>query len=287
MKEGALPMKNIGQKIVVTLGVVAGALFVLNWARFALMDIHPMVLVIFSPVIVTVIAKFINNGDEDEGKMSQAYKKKFPKNLMAFRVFCVLAGGISLLIAIDETAEISLVLPEAILEIGEYVYLIILALAGVVWVVSEVVRRDFPWGLFRLVERLASVLLICVGVYLATQVVSMIVGPYIVYVGVILLPLVMAGAVVILWKMLWEAWLWLMYRDPEERKKVKIEIVRTEARRAYQELQNQKMWDNARPKDFWGNPYTARDQDGYIKQVRKTSDGTFVDKDGNEYRKAE
>lgn len=267
------------KKILKTIGAIAGVLLALNWARYALMDIHPMAFVVFSPVIATVIAKIISARHGDEGKMSRAYKKRSPKNKLAFHAFCILAAIIPLLIGLEEADGIGPAFPAALLEVGAYVYLAVLALAGVAWIVSEVVRRDFPWGLFRLIERLVFVFLICVGVYL----VATIVGPYLVYIGMILIPAIMIRAVMLLWDLLWEAWLWLRYPDPEKRKAVKREIAQMEWRRMQRERQNQEKWDNARPKDFWGNPYTGRDQDGYVKQLRKTSDGTYVDKDGHEY----
>ncbi len=277
-------MKGKMKKVFITIGTIMGVLFVLNLARYAFMDVHPIVFAVFSPVIITVIAKFISKGDGDEGKMSKAYKAKFPKNKLAFQLFSVLTGVIPLVIAVEETVQINTVLPAAVVDVGSYVYLVVLALAGLFWAVSEVVRRDFPWGIFRLMERLVILVLVCLGAFLVGKILAMTIGPYLIYIGVILIPAMMLAAVMLLWKLLWEGLLLVMYRDPEERRKARLQIARAEARRMYQEQQNEKKWNDAKPKDFWGNPYTARNQDGCIKKVRKTMDGTYVDKDGNEYR---
>ncbi|MBQ7344710.1 MAG: hypothetical protein IJW45_01430 [Oscillospiraceae bacterium] len=267
--------------------IVIGGVVAVVWGRYLLMDVHPMTFVIFSPVILTVVAKIISWAQGDQGKMSREYKKRFPKNRQAYMICCALTCMIPVFVVVDEVMPSGDVLPETVVDIVGYIYLAVLAVAAVVWILTEVIRRDFPWGIFRLIERTVLLFCVCVGAYFVAVLIGNTVGPYVVYVAAILVPVLMIIASVMLTKLLGQLIFVIFVPDPEKRKQMRREADREEARRWRRERANWEKWEAAKPRNGFFQPYTVRDEDGYRREVRKTSRGTFVDKDGNEYKEIE
>ena len=72
----------------VRIAVIGGLAALLAWRANWFDGINARALVVLIPLILTLIAKLISRCKGDEGKMSRAYKEKFPCNRGFYRLFC-------------------------------------------------------------------------------------------------------------------------------------------------------------------------------------------------------
>ncbi len=247
----------------------------------------PLVLMM-APLFLTAVAKVISSAKGAEGKMSRTYKDEHTRNRRFYRLFCALLLVMPIGFSAQNTFHFDTMFSISTKweNIISAIYLAVVGVCAVGWIVTEVVRKnDFPWGIFRLVERLVYAVLLTAGAYLALTLVFSIfkenptLGKIFVYGGMIV-------AVVLFFWLAWMVFWWMVelvliiFRVDREKRKAIIEEMKT----AFEGSSEKTEWEEASSRDWLGREYRLYDSWGNSQELRRKSDGTYIDRGGNHYK---
>lgn len=265
---------------IAVIGILAALLaWRANW--FDGMD--ERVLLVFAPVILMLAAKVISLCNGDDGKMSRAYKARFPRNRGFYRLFCALVMIVPVIVVLENGVHEDILVLPLLRRIAEIAWLALLAVSGVTWILTELIRRDFPWGVFRLIERLFWLALLVAGVFLVSRLLVMLVEAYPVFFTAVLYLVIGAAllaAAGVAWRLFNELILVVLIPNREKRASYKREAERKAYEEMEREREHRREWDAA----WLSRDYHGVDQRSFEVEVRKTTDGLYVDKEGNKYK---
>lgn len=244
-------------------------------------------LLVFAPVILMLAAKVISLCNGDDGKMSRAYKARFPRNRGFYRLFCVLMMLVPVIVVLENGVHEDVLVLPLLRRIAEIAWVALLAVSGVTWILTELIRRDFPWGIFRLLERLVWAALLVAGTFIGSRFIVMLVEAYpVFFTGLLYLLVAVAlfAAAVTAWRLFNELTLIVLIPDKEARERIKREAEHAAYEEMMRERERRREWDAAST-DWLNRNYHGVDGEGNRRELRKTSDGLYVDRDGNKYKK--
>ena len=277
--------------------LILAAILIVVWlfASRTVQNLNPVTWLALSPFFLTFGAKIVSCCQGSEGKMSREYKNGFRMNRRFYRIFCGQFMLIAAYIAFQNTTMLyDTILPPWLQRCLEIVFLVFFGLCSVGWLVTEIVRKDFPWGLFRLIERFFYLGVLVATAYMGTDFVVQLVmeyGSFFHGIAMIALTVIAFFTLIQLFVLLvnafFELYLWISVPDKEEREAFKQKCETEEFLRRWKELQIQMRWDNAQKTNFWGQQYVAQNEHGSYFKIAKTGEGTYMDQDGKEYREIE
>lgn len=252
-------------------------------------DIKPVVPLLLAPVVLTAAAKLYSNSKGAEGKMSHAYKNEHTRNKRFYRLFC----GLLLIMPIAISAQNAfhfdtfISISTKVENIISVIYLIPLCTCLFGWTLTELIRKnDFPWGIFRLVERLVYAILLAVGTYVVLTLVFSIFKEY-PTLGQILGLIGMFAAFVLFLVLANLVFWWMVelvmiiFGVKYAKRKALIEEWKT----AFESPAPKTEWEEASSHDWLGREYRKVDSWGNTSDLRRRSDGIFIDRSGNQYKK--
>ena len=245
----------------------------------------PLMLTLLILLGSTLIASLISG---KTGPMSEAYKSNYLINKNLYYAF---SGAVLAYFGIDtlhSSIPQELLWPTWVTDVLLVVALALIVVFGIGWIATEVLRRDFPWGIFRVVQRGVSLLFTSFAVFLFLPAIV----PFIVDNKTVrlislyfVLPLFSIWGLWQLVGFLYSLTLTIFIPNKEKREAFIREGERLAAEEREREEKKHREWNNSVPTDIFGNTYKVEKPGGSVVELRKTSSGDYIDKDGNRYRK--
>ena len=257
-----------------------------HWLR----DIPTQAWFIIVPLLPTAVAKFISKLKGAKGKMSREYKDVYEENKRLYIIFSISTVIFPVIVATSENiySDVKILSDNAERIVG-IIWLALTGICGIGWVLTEVIRRDFPWGLFRLIERLFYLALLVAGAFVGTNFLAGLIETYPGFfqaVVLILIPIAFFTISALFFVTVRELFFILLYPDPVKRKAYKDKMDREYAQHQKQKAREDaaelaERWENASITDRSGSSFRHL----LHGEIRVDKYGQYIDKDGKAYRK--
>lgn len=248
-----------------------------------------IVITVFLVILLTVIVSLYSSKKMGaEGPLAKEYMQLFPVNLFFYRSTCLLCTVIPVM-ALTNLEDVPWFTSQ-MSTIIEYIWIAGLAVCGCGWILTELIRRDFPWGIPRLIIRFGKLVMLFVAVAVVCMAledkITDIVGTVLYFAALLFVPVCM---IVIMSKIPWkpdEAEMRefrKLWKNNEENWKWKIE---EEKESLFGDFYNTSVTGGESLGIYVKHENYAyiRNSNGDLIEVRPHgNDGMLVDDDGNYY----